>query len=180
MSSLRIPVSTDDHSTGPDDAPVVLVEYGDYQCPYCGEAYPVVKKLLAELGDRVRFVFRNFPLAEMHPEAVDAAFVAEFAASHGAFWEVHDLLYENQSRLGSPLYAEICAKLALPVADLRAAVQEQRYLARIRADEEGGIRSGVNGTPTFFLNGERLDGGTAELPDALRTAVQRASVQRAS
>src|SRR5690242_1494149 len=118
MSSLRIPVSPDDHTIGPEDATVVLVEYGDYQCPYCGAASPVVKDLLAELGDRVRFVFRNFPLAEMHPEAVDAAFVAEFAASHGKFWEAHDLLYENQDRLGSPLYAEICATLALPVADL--------------------------------------------------------------
>lgn len=172
MSSLRIPVSSADHSTGPDDAPVVLVEYGDYQCPYCGAAYPVVKELLDGLGDRVRFVFRNFPLAQMHPEAVDAAFVAEFAASHGRFWEAHDLLYENQDRLGSALYAEICEKLGLPLDELRTAVEEQRYLARIRSDEEGGIRSGVNGTPTFFLNGTRLDGGTAVLPDALHEALR--------
>lgn len=173
MSSLRIPVSAADHGRGPADARVVLIEYGDYQCPYCGAAFPVVKELLAEYGDSVRFVFRNFPLADMHPEAVGAAFLAEFAAEHGKFWEAHDLLYENQHRLGSDLYAEICRELDLSLDDLRAAVAEQRYLGRIRADEEGGIRSGVNGTPTFFVDGVRLDGGTADLADALRAAVRR-------
>lgn len=175
MSSLRIPVSPQDHASGPADAPVVLVEYGDYQCPYCGAAYPVVKKLLAAYEGRVRFVFRNFPLAEVHPEAVDAAFVAEFAAEHGKFWEAHDLLFEHQQQLGPELYATICERLGLPMDELRVAVSEKRYLARIRADEEGGIRSGVNGTPTFFLNGHRLDSGTEGLADALATVMARSS-----
>ena len=167
MSSLRIPVTPQDHSTGPQDAEIVLVEYGDYQCPYCGAAYPVVKDLLAEHEGRIRFVFRNFPLADMHPEAVDAAFLAEFAGEHGRYWEAHDLLFENQERLGRALYEEICATLGLSLQELRAAAESEQYLPRIQADEEGGIRSGVNGTPTFFLNGTRLDGGTAALPAAV-------------
>ena len=175
MSSLRVPVSPHDHTSGPADAAVVLVEYGDYQCPYCGAAYPVVKELLAAYEGKVRFVFRNFPLAEVHAEAVDAAFVAEFAAEHGKFWEAHDLLFEHQQQLGPDLYASICERLGLPLDELRTAVKEGRYLARIRADEEGGIRSGVNGTPTFFLNGHRLDIGTEGLAEALAGVIQRST-----
>lgn len=171
MSSLRIPVTAQDHSTGPEDAKVVLVEYGDYQCPYCGAAYPVVKELLAEHGNQIRFIFRNFPLADVHAEAVDAAFVAEFAGEHGKYWEAHDLLFENQGRLGRTLYEEICTTLGLSLVELRTAAESRQYLARIQADEEGGIRNGVNGTPTFFLNGQRLDGGTAELPSAISAAL---------
>ncbi len=174
MSSLRVPVSPQDHTSGPADAAVVLVEYGDYQCPYCGAAYPVVKELLAAYEGQVRFVFRNFPLAEVHAEAVDAAFVAEFAAEHGKFWEAHDLLFEHQQQLGPDLYATICERLDLPLDEFRTAVTEGRYLARIRADEEGGIRSGVNGTPTFFLNGHRLDSGTEGLAEALAGVIRRA------
>ncbi|TQJ30013.1 thioredoxin domain-containing protein [Microbacterium sp. SLBN-146] len=171
MSRLRIPVSDQDHSVGPADAPVTLVEYGDYQCPYCGEAFPVVKELLQRYDGRIRFVFRNFPLQEIHPEAVDAAFVAEFAADHGDFWQAHDLLYENQSELGPQLYQRICEALGLSVTDLEAAARQNTYIPRIRADEEGGIRSGVNGTPTFFLNGVIVESGTAGLADAIRTAL---------
>jgi protein-disulfide isomerase len=171
MSHLSIPVSDQDHSTGPADAPVTLVEYGDYQCPYCGEAFPVVKQLLTEYKDRVRFVFRNFPIAEIHPEAVDAAFVAEFAASHGEFWQAHDLLYENQRELGPDLYQRICEALGLRWTDLTAAAKSNTFTARIQADEDGGIRSGVNGTPTFFLNGSLVEEGTAGLADALRKAL---------
>ncbi|AUG29074.1 thioredoxin domain-containing protein [Microbacterium hominis] len=171
MSHLRIPVSDHDHSFGPPDAPVTLVEYGDYQCPYCGQAFPIVKQLLHEYDGKIRFVFRNFPLAQIHPEAVDAAFVAEFAAEHGEFWQAHDLLYENQIDLGPQLYQRICEALGLAVADLGKAAAEDRYTARIRADEEGGIRSGVNGTPTFFLNGALVEAGTAGLAEAIRSAL---------
>jgi len=171
MSHLRIPVSDQDHSIGPVDAPVTLVEYGDYQCPYCGEAFPVVKQILERYDGEIRFVFRNFPIQEIHPEAVDAAFVAEFAADHGDFWRAHDLLYENQSELGPQLYQQICDTLGLSVADLQKAAKENTYSARIRADEEGGIRSGVNGTPTFFLNGAIVEAGTGGLADAVRSAL---------
>lgn len=175
MSHLRIPVTDRDHATGPEDAPVTLVEYGDYQCPYCGQAYPIVKQLLAEYGDRVRFVFRNFPLPELHPEAVDAAYVAEFASDHEHFWEAHDLLFENQASLGGPLYSQITSQLGLPVAELRAAFDRQKYSERIIADEQGGLRSGVNGTPTFFLNGDRVDAGILGLEDAIRAALHSAT-----
>jgi len=171
MSHLRIPVSDQDHSVGPADAPLTLVEYGDYQCPYCGEAYPVVKRLLAQYDGRIRFVFRNFPLAEIHPEAVDAAVVAEFAAEHGDFWKAHDLLYENQADLGPRLYERICDTLGLSAADLATSAEAGTSLPRIRADEEGGIRSGVNGTPTFFLDGAIVEAGTAGLADAIRSAL---------
>lgn len=171
MSHLRIPVSDQDHSVGPTDAPLALVEYGDYQCPYCGEAFPVVKDLLQQYDGTIRFVFRNFPLPEIHAEAVDAAFVAEFAAEPGQFWQAHDLLYENQTRLGPQLYKSICESLGLSVADLEKAAAADTYTARIRADEDGGIRSGVNGTPTFFLNGAIVQAGTAGLADAIRSAL---------
>lgn len=171
MSRLRIPVTDRDHSVGPADAPITLVEYGDYQCPYCGEAFPVVKRLLEEHAGVIRFVFRNFPLPEIHAEAVAAAFVAEFAADHGEFWQAHDLLYENQNELGLELYDRMCEALGLSVSDLRQAFRDNTYLSRIRADEEGGIRSGVNGTPTFFLNGAIVESGTAGLAGAVRAVL---------
>jgi len=171
MSHLRIPVSDQDHSIGPVGAVVTLVEYGDYQCPYCGEAFPVVKELLKEYDGKIRFVFRNFPIAEIHPEAVDAAFVAEFASDHGEFWQAHDLLYENQTELGPQLYQRICDALGLSADELETAAKENKYTARIKADEEGGIRSGVNGTPTFFLNGAIVEAGTAGLSDAIKSVL---------
>lgn len=167
MSTLRVPVTDRDHAVGPADATVTLVEYGDYQCPYCGAAYPVVKALREQYGDRLRFVFRNFPLAEIHPEAVDAAVVAEFAADHGRFWAAHDLLFENQRDLGPALYRRICDQLGLPYEELKDGAEIRTDLARVSDDERGGIRSGVNGTPTFFLDGVRVDAGTAGLADAL-------------
>jgi protein-disulfide isomerase len=155
--TLRIPVTDADHAQGPPDAPVTLLEYGDYQCPYCGAAYPVVQQVQRRLGDDLRFVFRNFPLAELHPHAVSAAMTAEFGAAHGHFGEVHDALYENQQELGPALYDAIVAELGLETKQLRAALEEQDYLARIRADVNGGVRSGVNGTPSFFVNGAHYD-----------------------
>ena len=154
MSVLRIPVNSGDHSQGPGDAPVTLVEYGDYQCPYCGEAYGVVKRLQARFGGKLRFVFRNFPLTEAHPQALAAAVVAEYAGSHGKFWEAHDALYENQAMLGQDLYVELMQSLGLDVAGLRDALQSGQFAQRIESDLEGGLRSGVNGTPGFFINGQ--------------------------
>lgn len=171
MPELRIPVDAHDHITGPVGAPVTVVEYGDYQCPYCREAVPVVRELLDEHRGRVRFVFRNFPLDDVHPHALEAAYVAEFAAECGRFWEAHDLLYDHQDELGTDLYARICQHLDLPLSDLETAFEQRRYADRIEADLEGGIRSGVNGTPTFFVNGLRVDQGTAGLAEAIAEAV---------
>jgi protein-disulfide isomerase len=106
----------------------------------------------------MRFVFRNFPLGEMHPHAEGAAEAAEFCGSQGKFWEMHDLLFENQERLSGPLYLELAQKIGVAPAALRASLEKREFLPRVKADFTGGVRSGVNGTPTFFINGQRHDG----------------------
>ena len=158
MAKLRTAVTPQDHIQGPEDAQVTLVEYGDYECPHCGRAYPVVKRLQKHFGKRLGFVFRNFPLSEVHPHAESAAEAAEFAGAQGKFWEMHDLLFENQERLSEPLYLRLAEELGLPPEALRQALEEGIYEARVRADFSSGVRSGVNGTPTFFINGERHEG----------------------
>jgi protein-disulfide isomerase len=157
MSTLKVPVGPADHIQGEADAACTLVEYGDYECPHCGRAYPIVKRVQKHFGNRLRFVFRNFPLGEMHPHAEFAAETAEFAAAHNKFWEMHDLLFENQSRFGGELFVELAKKLGLASADLLTALEKREYLPKVRADFTGGARSGVNGTPTFFINGQRHD-----------------------
>lgn len=177
MSSLKIPVGPNDHVQGGADAPVTLVEYGDYQCPACGQADPVVKQLQQRFGGELRLVFRNFPLTEAHPDALSAATVAEFAGAHGHFWEAHDALYENQRHLGWPLYEGIANALRLPADELRSALESGTYEEKIRSDFNGGVRSGVNGTPSFFINGTRFDGpdfaGMAEAIDEQIAASRR-------
>ena len=158
MTTLKTPVTPEDHVQGPENAPATLVEYGDYECPHCGRAYPIVKRVQKHFGKGLRFVFRNFPLSEMHPHAESAAETVEFAGAHGKFWEMHDALFENQDRLGDPLYLELAQELGLSPAELRQALEEGKYKNRVRADFSGGVRSGVNGTPTFFINGKRHDG----------------------
>jgi protein-disulfide isomerase len=158
MSSLKVAVNPTDHIQGHEHAGCTLVEYGDYECPHCGHAYPIVKLIQKHFGKRLRFVFRNFPLNESHPHAESAAESAEFAGAHGKFWEMHDLLFENQDRLSGDLYLELAQELQLAPADLQRALEERKYRARVRADFSGGVRSGVNGTPTFFINGQRHDG----------------------
>lgn len=158
MSTLKIDVSDQDHIQGHADAPCTLVEYGDYECPHCAHAHPIVKRVEAHFGDRLRFVFRNFPLTQIHPNAEPAAEVAEFAGSLGRFWDMHDLLFENQSRLGEELFEELSAQLDLEPADMYQALENNTFTNRVRADFTGGVRSGVNGTPTFFINGRRHNG----------------------
>ena len=166
MTRLKQPVSPDDYLQGPGDALTTLVEYGDYECPHCAHAYPIVKQLQKRFGDDLRFVFRNFPLNEAHPDAEAAAETAEFAGAHGKFWEMHDLLFENQPRLGTALFVELAQKLKLPRLALEAALEDGQFAARVRADFSGGVRSGVNGTPTFFINGLRYD-DSWEFPELL-------------
>lgn len=158
MSTLKVSVGPSDHIQGDADAGCTLVEYGDYECPHCGRAYPVVKRIQKHFVKRLRFVFRNFPLNEMHPHAESAAESAEFAGARGKFWEMHDLLFENQDRLSGELYLELAQELEIDPAELRVALEEEKYQARVRTDFTGGVRSGVNGTPTFFINGRRHDG----------------------
>lgn len=164
MSNLKNPVTPTDHSQGPEDAPATLVEYGDYQCPHCGHAHSIVKRVQKHFGKQVRFVFRNFPLSQIHPEAEGAAETAEFAAAHGKFWEMHDLLFENQEQLSDSLFLQLAKKLKLPIDAMESAIESGEFATRVGSDFSGGVRSGVNGTPTFFINGRRHD-GPFEYPD---------------
>ncbi len=170
--SLKPPVSEQDHAQGSASAKVTLVEYGDYECPHCGTAYPIVKRLQKHFGKNLRFVFRNFPLSEMHPDAESAAETAEFAGAHEKFWEMHDALFENQDNLGEELYDQLADQLGLSAADLLKALEEGTYRDHVRADFSGGVRSGVNGTPTFFINGTRHDDSFDY--DTLAAAIQAA------
>ncbi len=158
MSKLFVAVTENDHIQGDLGAEFSLVEYGDYQCPHCRMAYAIIKRLQKQFGKRLSFVFRNFPLSQMHPWAESAAEVAEFAGAHGKYWTMHDQLFENQQNLGNALFLELVESLDLSPTDLQTALSEQIYRARVRADFAGGVRSGVNGTPTFFINGQRHDG----------------------
>jgi protein-disulfide isomerase len=158
MATLKIPITPEDHAQGLENAEVSLVEYGDYECPHCARAYPIVKQVQKHFKKSLRFIFRNFPLSEMHANAEAAAEVAEFAGSQGKFWEMHDLLFENQERLGDALFAELGERLKFSATALRQALEQKTFEARVRSDFKGGVRSGVNGTPTFFINGVRHDG----------------------
>ncbi|MGA2583278.1 MAG: thioredoxin domain-containing protein [Tepidisphaeraceae bacterium] len=157
--TLSMPVSDRrDHIQGPATAAVTLVEYGDYQCPYCGEAYGVLKKLMPKLGDSARLVFRNFPLTQIHPHAEHAAEAAEAANAQGKFWKMHDILYERQTALEDEDLVSYAGEIGLDVARFQAELFERKFIDRIREDFQSGVRSGVNGTPTFFINGRRHDG----------------------
>ena len=160
-AQLTPPVSADDHIAGPDTAPVTLVEYADYECPYCGMAHPIVRRAQQTLGDRLRFVFRNFPLAEAHPHARLAAQAAEAAAAQGKFWEMHDMLFEHQDALEPDDILGYAKELGLDVARMTRDLEAGVFARKVRDDFRGGVRSGVNGTPTFFVNGERYEGSWA-------------------
>ena len=164
-AQLQAPVTDRDHAQGASDAPVTLVEYGDYECPHCGRAFPIIKDAQRRLGGRLRFVFRHFPLAESHPNAVHAAEASESVAAQAgeeAFWRMHDLMYDHQRDSDDSLddahlvrYAEQAGADAATVAlDLAG----DSYEPVVKASFMTGVRSGVNGTPTFFINGARFDG----------------------
>jgi len=158
---LSVPVGPDDHSIGPEDAALTVVEYGDYECPYCGQAFSVVQALQKAFGDSLRFIFRNLPLADMHPHAEQAAEMAEAVGLHGKFWEMHDLLYEHQRDLGEKALLEYVSEAGADVNEVVATLKSGEPEQRVQRDLEGAIRSGANGTPTFFVNGERYDGSWA-------------------
>jgi len=158
MLNPKLPVADRDHIQGPIDAPLSLVEYGDYECPYCGEAYPIVAAIQERLGDRLCFAFRNFPLANSHPHAMHAAEAAEAAGVQGRFWEMHDVLFENQKALDDENLAQYAVALGMDADRLMREVAAGEYSPRIHQDFVTGARGGVNGTPTFFVNGVRYDG----------------------
>jgi protein-disulfide isomerase len=147
-----------DHTLGPADAPVTLLEYGDYQCPYCARAQPVVAGLLQAVGESLLYAFRHFPLTTVHPQAEPAAEAAEAAGAQGQFWPMHDMLFENQHALDDPHLVAYASALGLDTTKFVRDRVERTYAPRVRADFVSGVRSGVNGTPTFFINGIRHDG----------------------
>jgi protein-disulfide isomerase len=174
MAQLRSPLTPFDHVIGGDDVAVAIVEYGDYECPFCAAAQPVVRQLLARYGSSLRFAFRHFPLAEVHPHAEPAAETAEFAGSQGLFWPMHDAIFANQHRLNIPLLIALAASMKLSPIALRDALAIGGFAPKIHADLIGGVRSGVNGTPTFFVNGTRFDSplGVAGLPVAIEATMR--------
>ena len=156
---LTPPVSsTRDHVLGPPNAPIVMVEYGDFECPFCAQAEPVLKALRRSLQTVLLFAFRHFPMAEAHPHALHAAEAAEAAGAQGKFWQMHDYLFAHQDALEDSDLVEYAAAVGCDVDRFIREMAENRYLPRVREDFLSGVRSGVNGTPTLFINGMRYDG----------------------
>lgn len=173
---LTLPVSERDHIRGPATAPITLLEYGDYECPYCGQAYMVVEELRRQLGDRLQFVFRNFPMTQIHRQAQYAAEATEAAGAQGKFWEMHDTLFANQHKLDYTNVMQYVIMLGLDEMHIRRALTAHTYADRVREDFVSGIQSGVNGTPAFFINQNRYD-GPHDL-DSLLAAVEDAAEQK--
>jgi protein-disulfide isomerase len=158
IAKLTLPVSSErDHAQGPNTAPVTLVEYGDYECPYCGQAYPIIKDIQENLRGKLRFVFRNFPVTQVHPHAQHAAEAAESAGSQNKFWEMHDCLYEHQEKLDDNHLRQYALELGIDVTRFDDEMARHVHVSRVREDFMSGIDSGVNGTPTFYINGIRYD-----------------------
>jgi protein-disulfide isomerase len=155
---LTPPLSAHDHIQGSPDTGIVLLEYGDYECPYCGAAYPVGKELQKRMKGKMSFAFRNFPLANAHPHAELAAEAAEAAAAQGKFWEMHDALYENQAALEPENLEQYAAAVGLDLRRFTKEMNEHVYTSKVKDDFRSGVRSGVNGTPSFFINGVLYNG----------------------
>ena len=160
--ALASPVADGDHRVGPPDAPVQLVEYGDYQCPYCAQALPGVQRILSRQGDRVLFVFRHFPLVSQHPHAWRAALAAEAAGLQDRFWPMHEHLLGHEHVLTDEELANHARALGLHMAAYERDRHDRALAEHVRQDALGGLHSGVLGTPTFFVNGRRLEGGFRE------------------
>jgi len=155
---LKPALGDTDHVQGDDSAKVTLVEFGDYQCSHCGRAYPIIKGLQDRFGSSLRFAFRNFPLSGVHPDARAAAEIAEAAAEQDLFWPMHDILFENQGALGRGELFSYAGQIGADLQRLKAALKTEAPANKVRADISSGAHSGVNGTPTFFINGVRFGG----------------------
>jgi protein-disulfide isomerase len=158
MSKLKPPVDARDHMRGDPKSAIILVEYGDFQCPHCGAAYPIVKQIEKKYSKDLAFVFRQFPLSESHPFAVAAAVASEAAAIQGRFWEMHALLFEYQSRLSAATILHHAKTLELDMVRFEKDIQDPALFKKVDASFESGILSGVNGTPSFFINGIKYNG----------------------
>lgn len=171
---LKPAVNSKDHIQGNKNAPLELVEYGDYQCPHCGRAYPIIKDVQEAMEDNLKFVFRNFPLSDAHPDAFNAAVAAEAAVLQHSFWEMHDIIYENQELLDWGNLLEYAKKIGLDLPRFKTDIEKDSVIAKVEEDFESGIRSGVNGTPSFFINGEKYEGGwdADELTEYLKSRLK--------
>jgi protein-disulfide isomerase len=165
-----------DHTRGPDDALVTIVEYGDFECPYCGQAEQVIRELLVESGSDVRYVWRHLPLNDVHPNAQLAAEASEAASAQGKFWEMYDLLFAHQDALQLEDLEGYASQLDLDLDRFIDDMRTREYAGRVKEDVWSADESGVSGTPTFFINGRRhygvYDIGT--LTDRVRSAKTRA------
>lgn len=174
--ALVPPVGPRDHARGPTGAPVTLVEYGDYECPDCARAHSIMKAVREHFGDRLRFVFRNFPRGEMHPNAVKAAEAAEAAGDFGMFWEMHDALFERPDALALSDLIARADGLGIKSGRIAESLEVHAQAGRVRGDYMSGVKSGVSATPAFFLNGSRVDGPWDEA--SLITAIEAAGKRR--
>ncbi|HEX5368035.1 MAG TPA: DsbA family protein [Dehalococcoidia bacterium] len=165
--NLVVPVGPHDHSMGAASARVTIVEYGDYQCPFCKAAEPLVAGLMMALGENLRFVFRHFPVTSVHPQAEQAAEAAEAAGAQGKFWQMHALLFANQQALDAASLRGLAHGLELDETRFEQELEDRAHSRRVRDDLTGGLRSGVRGTPTFFIDGARFDA-----PPSLRSILQ--------
>jgi protein-disulfide isomerase len=174
--SLRPQVSDKDHMEGNIQASIELVEYGDYQCPYCGQAYPIIKNIRKKFSNDLKFIFRNFPLSEIHPQAKLAAVASEAAGRQEKFWEMHDILFENQRRLYHSALMEYAQTIGLEIEQFSKDLENSNLIEKVEADFESGLRSGVNATPTFFIDGEKYNGSWKEdfLEEYIRNGLRSA------
>jgi protein-disulfide isomerase len=156
MSKLKLAINSNDHHFGNASAAITLVEYGDFECPHCKHAHLLIKRLLREKGNDFNFVFRNFPLQEVHPHAYTAAITAEAAGKQDKFWEMHDLIFENQDRLNTNFLMSLSESIGLDMKQFAKDSKSTEIQNKIEMDFESGVRSGVNGTPGFFINGSSL------------------------
>lgn len=178
MARLTKPIESDDHTLGTPNAPVELVEYGDFQCPYCGAAFPVLQQVLQMMDNRLLFAFRNFPLSEAHEFAEVAAEAAESAGAQGKFWQMHNIIYQNQDQLDVDHLYRWANQIGLNMDRFDKDLAKHTYQDAVHDDFISGVRSGVNGTPTLFINGIRYD-GPIELDALLETLNEAAETARA-
>jgi protein-disulfide isomerase len=174
MTILKASVTSKDHIRGNVNAPITLLEYGDYQCAYCGLAHSITKRIQEHFGEKLRFVYRNFPLTKLHPHAEIAAEAAEFAGVHGRFWEMYDLIYENQKHLSLDTLLQLARMIKLSDADLLDVLNNRTYSSKIQSDVLTGDLSQVHGTPTFFING-RLYKGSYDFEDFV-SAIEQVAI----
>jgi len=174
MIQLTPAVNSHDHIYGNLQAPIELVEYGDYECPYCGAAYPIIKDIQQKLGQQLKFAFRNFPLSKIHPHAFSAAVATEAAGLQGKFWEMHDVVFENQKTLEKENIIRLAETVGLLPERFEIDLQQKALAEKVEKDFESGLRSGVNKTPSFFINGEKYEGawGEGQLLQYLETQLE--------